>query len=147
QACADTERAATTAAKAATGLVSAARQLVKAAQLGDIAKIRKASESLRLAEQAARQESRNAELAWPLSAEEEEALLRERYEDALIDAAGTRGLKILRQDDRLVAFPSLLKILPESRAVQLDRVKVTALRPSHLVAVLEKNQSKKPRFK
>src|SRR6266567_3566014 len=144
QACADTERAAAAAAKAAAGLAAAAKQLVKAAQSGDIAKIRKTSESLKLAEQAARQESRNAEQAWPLTPAEEEELLNERYEDELIEAARSRGLKIHRQDDRLVSFPSLLKVLPEIRAVQVDRDKVTALRPKHLVAVLEKNQLKKP---
>lgn len=147
QACIDTERAAAAAARAAGALASAAKQLVKAAQSGDIAKIRKTAESLKLAEQAARQEARNAEVAWPLTREEEEVLLRERYEDELMDEARNRGLKIQRQDDRLVSYPSLLKLLPEARAVQLDRAKVTALRPSHLVTVLEKNQSKRPRFK
>ncbi len=147
QACADTERAATAAAKAAAALGSAAKQLVKAAQSGDIAKIRKTAVNLRVADQAARQEARTAEVAWPLTPGEEEVVLRERYEDELMDVARSRGLQIHRHDDRLVSFPSLLKVLPEARAVQVDRARVTGLRPTHLVALLERNQSKKPRFR
>lgn len=146
QACADTERAAGATVKAAGAVVKAAKALTKAAAEGDIHKIRKAAEGLKIAEQASSQQIRNAEMAWPFSPDDEEALLRDGYESELVAAADSRGLKIRRQDDRLVAFPSLLKVLPEQRAVQIDRTRVTALRPSRLVDMLERNQSKRPRF-
>ncbi len=69
------------------------------------------------------------------------------YERELLAAGNERGLKISRQDDRLVIYPSILRLLPEARAVQVDRTRVTGLRPSRLVAHLQANQSKKPRFK
>lgn len=147
QACAGSERAAAAAAKAAAGLATAAKHLAKAAQDGDIAKIRKAADAIKSAEETARQEARNAQLAWPFTADQEETLLRERYERELLAAAVERGLKISRQDDRLIVYPSILRLLPEARAVQVDRTKVTALRPSKLAEQLKANQSKKPRFR
>ena len=147
RACAESERAAAAAAKAASGLARAAKQLEKAAQDGDIAKIHKATDAVKSAEEAARQEARNAQLAWPFTAEQEEAFLGESYERELLAAGNERGLKISRQDDRLVLYPSIVRLLPEARAVQVDRTRVTGLRPSRLVAHLQANQSKKPRFK
>lgn len=147
QACADTQRAAEGVAKAANVLVRAARQMAKAASEGDVGKIRKAMEGLETAALAARQEARNATTAWPFTAEHEEALLRDAYEQELIAAGKERGLKIRHQDGQLVAFPSLVRIVPEQRALLIDRTRVTAIRPSRVAELLLENQSKKPRFK
>lgn len=147
QACVDTERAAAAAVKAAAALVRAAKQLEKAAQDGDISKIRKAAEIIESSELVARQEAANAQQAWPFSPQSEEEFLRDNYEEELFAAAELRGIKITRQDDRLVVYPSILRLLPEGRAVQVDRVKVTGLRPSRLAELLKANQAKRPRFR
>lgn len=147
RACTESERAAAAAAKAAAGVARAAKHLEKAAHDGDIAKIRKAADALKSAEETARQEAHNAQVAWPFTPAQEMALLEERYEKELLATAVERGLKISRQDDRLVVYPSIVRLLPEARAVQVDRTKVTSLRPSILVEQLRANQSKKPRFR
>jgi len=147
KACIETELAAADAVKSATRLASVAKDLVKAAQVGDIAKIRKAVDAVKLAEQVVRQSTRNATEAWPFTPENEEDLLQNRFAAELIATASERGLKISEQDKRLVSYPSIVKVMPETRAVFVDRSKVTTLRPSYLSAVLERNQSKKPRFK
>lgn len=147
QAFSDTERAAADMARAAMALTRAAKNLEKASQEGDISKIHKAVDGIRSAEQVARQEARNAESAWTPTAEEVEKYLRDDYEAELVSVAAQSGMRIIRQDQHLVAYPSLLRVLPEARAVQIDRARVAALRPSKLVKLLLANSSKKPRFK
>jgi len=143
---ADVQRAAFAAAKASVVLVTLTKQIQKAAQDGDIAKIRKVSERLAGALEVARQEGVNTRSAWPFTAEAEEAYLRDDYERELLDVAGTEGLQIRRQDERIVVYPSVLRILPSERAVSIDRIRVPTVRPSKLVALLKANQTKKPRF-
>lgn len=145
-ACLDTERAADAALKAASALSSAARQLLRAAQDGDVGKIRRLRDRLGAAHDAARQEIANARDSWPFSPEDEEEYLRDAYEQELLDEAGRAGLKLFRADDRLVAFPSLIRLLPADRAVRVDRKRVTTLRPKVLIGALKANQNRKPRF-
>jgi hypothetical protein len=143
---ADAERAAAAAAQAAGTVVTSAKQLQKAAIDGDIAKMRKASGRLESALEVARQEVANSCHAWPYPADDEESYLRNGYEGELIEAAKSEGLKIHRQDDRLVAFPSLVRVMPGDRAVRIGRTRVTTIRPSRLVALLRAAQTKKPKF-
>jgi len=143
---ADVERAAAAAAKVCGTLVTLAKQMQKAALDGDIIKIRKMSERLAAALDATRQEVANARSAWPFTPETEEAYLRDGFEQEFLDAAETERLQIRRQDERLVVFPSVLRILPAERAVRIDRNRLTAVRPSKLVSVLKANQTKKPKF-
>jgi len=143
---ADTERAATSAAQAAGAVLVAAKQMQKAALEGDIAKIRKASDRLESALEVARQEVANARSAWPYAPGDEEVYLRDEYERELLEVAKTEGLRIDRQDERLVAFPSVVRVVPAERAVRIDRKRVPAIRPSKLVALLKANQMKKPKF-
>ncbi|HEY8768396.1 MAG TPA: hypothetical protein VIP09_14230 [Dehalococcoidia bacterium] len=143
---ADVEKTATAAAQAAAAVVASAKQMQKAAIEGDIVKIRKASDRLESALGLARQEAANARSAWPYSQDEEEEYLRGDYEQELLEAAKAQGLKIQRQDERLVAFPSVVRIVPSERAARIDRKKVPAIRPTVLVALLKANQTKRPKF-
>jgi len=144
---ADVERAATAVEQASKGLLAAAKQMHKAALEGDIPKMRRASERLEAALEVARQQVANSRSAWPYSPEAEEAHLRDGYELELLDAGKAIGLRIDRQDGRLVSFPSVVRILPTERAVRVDRKKVSAIRPTRLVSMLKANQTKKPRFR
>jgi hypothetical protein len=142
----DVQKAAETAVQAATSVAKAARVLVKTAREGDIAKLRRAVERLVRVQETAAQEVANARGAWPFSEDKEEAYLREHFADELLAQAKKDGLKLFRRDEGLVAFPSLLRVLPTDRAARVDRKRVTTLRPSHLVAVLKSAQTKKSRF-
>jgi hypothetical protein len=143
---ATTERSAESTVKAAAAVAGVAKQLQKAARQGDIAAIRRLSDRLATASEAARQEVSNARVAWPFTPDEEEAYLRADYEQELLDAAALAGLRIDRRDGALVSFPSIVRILPQARAVKIDRRKVAVLRPSTVVTVLKANQTKKPAF-
>jgi hypothetical protein len=143
---ADVERGGAAAEQASKGLLAAAKQMHKAALEGDIARMRRASERLEAALDLARQEVANARSAWPYSPGAEEEYLRDEYEQELLDAAKAAGLRIDRLDERLVSFPSVIRIAPTERAVRIDRKKVSSIRPGRLVSILKTNQTKGPRF-
>ena len=142
----EAERSAAAAAKAGSAIVAAAKQMQKAAQEGDIAKLRRAAERLATASDSARQDVANAKTAWPFSEVEEKEYLTESYEHELLDEATRVGLTIHSRDARLLAFPSILQLLPSELAIRVDRKRVPALRPSHLVRTLLSNQTKKQRY-
>ncbi len=146
QAFADAERSAAVAAKAGTAVVSAAKSMQKAAKEGDISKLRKAAEKLVEATSAVRQDVANAKTSWPFSEQEEREYLKESYSIELSEEASERGLQIHSRDDRLLAYPSMLRILPNELAVNVDRKRVPSIRPSYLVDTLLANQKKKSRY-
>ena len=143
---ADAERSAAAAAKAGGAIVSAAKQMQKAAQEGDIAKLRRAADRLASATDAARQDAANAKTAWPFTEEQERDYLGASYEHELLDEAARAGLTVQSRDSRLFAYPSILQVQPNDLAVRIDRKRVTSIRPSHLVQVLLKNQTRRSRY-
>ncbi len=141
----DAERSAAAAAKAGSAIAAAAKQMQKAAQEGDIARLRRAAERLATATDSARQDVANARTAWPFSEAEEKEYLTDSYEHELLEEANRAGLTIYSRDARLLAFPSILQLLPSELAVRVDRKRIPAIRPSHLVRALLANQSRGPR--
>jgi hypothetical protein len=140
------ERAADSAAKAAAAVLTASRQLKKAARQGDISGLRRSADRLALTLDALRQEAANARAAWPFGVDAEETYLKEGYESELVAAAQASGLNIAERDGRLLVFPSVVRILPAERTIRIDRRRVAGIRPSHVIAMLRANQLKKPRF-
>jgi len=139
-------RSAASAAKAGAQITGAAREMQKAALEGDIAKIRRALTRLGAATDIARQELANARDAWPFSEEEQQAYMSTRYSAELVAEAANTDLRIFERDGHLLAYPSVLRVLPSELAVRIDQKKVTTIRPSHLMKVLLANQSKKPKY-
>jgi hypothetical protein len=142
----DVERAAASAITAAQAVVSTLRGLEKAAKVGDIAAIERASHRLDGASRALRQQTANARQSWPYSNEQASEYLESGYTDELESAARSAGLALFERDGRLIAFPSVLRVLPSDRAVRVDRTKVSAIRPSRLVSMLRTNQQKKAKL-
>ena len=143
---ADTERAAALTAKSAGDVARAAKALEKAAKTGSIAGVRKAQGDLSSALGVLRQEVANAAGAWPFQPDGEEAYLKDDFAAELRQVAAARGLDIHEQDGRLIAPPSIVRVLPGNRAVRIDRKQVSAVRPSHLAGLLVENQKKPARF-
>lgn len=142
---AEAERAAGVAGKVVRALAGAVKQMEKAASDGDLFKMRKASERIAGIVESTRQDVLNARQAWPFSAEEEENYLRDSYAGEIMEAAKTENLQIQQRDEGLIAFPSILRILPSERVVKLNRRKVQAVRPSRLVKMLRAIQTRKPK--
>ncbi len=142
----EAERAADAASKAVGSLLAATKQLKKAARDGDTAAIRRSSERLGLAMDAVRQEVVNARGSWPFGEDAEEAYLKDDYETELLAAARAAGLRMDQRDGRLLAFPSIVRVLPADRSLRIDRKRVLSIRPSRVIAALKANQTKKSRF-
>ncbi len=147
QALSDAEATAEAARKSAAGVVSQARALVKAAQTGNIAAIKRCQ--INLEDQAGALEDKvvAACSCWPFTDEEEQHLFEKDYIGLLRDAADEKGLRIFERDGLVIAYPSILRVLPSEKAVRIDRKKVSTINPDYLVDLLLKNQKKSSGFK
>ncbi len=142
----DAARAADSTLKAAQALVSVTRKMQKAAQTGNIAGMKRAQGDLDAALGGLRQAVADAVSSWPFSENEEERYLESGYADELRRTAMERSLEIHERDGQLISHPSIVRILPGDRAVRVDRKKVSAIRPSHLIGLLLENQKKRSRY-
>ena len=141
------ESAADSVLEALNEAASIAWQLRKASQDGNIAAVRRQSERLDGAVNLIRQEVANASTAWPFTAEDERRYLEEGYGRELQAEAEKRGLQVFERDGRLIAHPSMVRVLPGERAVRIDRRQSSAVRPSRVVADLAKLQNNPSRFR
>ena len=139
------ENAADSVLASLNGAASIARQLRKASQEGNIAAMRRHSERLETVLGRIGQEISNASTAWPFTADEEREYLEEGYNKELRDTAQRKGLQVFERDGRIIAHPSVVRVLPGDRAVRIDRRKSSTIRPSKLVADLEKLQKSPPK--
>ena len=146
QAFSDMEKAAASTAKSATDLTKLARALEKAAKDGNIAAAKRAQRSMSEAINALRQEVSNSVESWPFGEDEEQRYLNDDYVHELRTVAAGKGLDIYERDGRMIAHPSIVRVLPSSRAVMIDRKQISTIRPTRLADILLENQEKKPSF-
>ncbi len=139
----DTEQAAKSTLASARLLMTQARALERAAKNGSVVAMNRARDRLDEAFSALEREVNGASDAWPFEEWEEEDYLSESYANELRVAASKIGLDIYERDGLLVSYPSIVRILPERRAVRVDRKQVSTIRPSHLSDLLLKNRDKK----
>ena len=142
----DVEKDAASTLKAAADLTQAARQLQKAAKDGNIAAVKRMQGRLDDMSNRLAQTVSNAVKSWPFDAEEEERYLRDGYAVELRRVASDKGLDIHERDGQLISHPSIVQILPGTRAVRIDKKKVSTIRPSHLADILLQNQKKPVRY-
>ena len=79
--------------------------------------------------------------------DEQEYLASGSYAKELLSEAAARDVAMFEADERLLCYPSLLKVLPGDAAVDVDRRREKRLRPSVLVSLLATAQSRPPRFR
>lgn len=147
QAFEDTERAAAATIDSARRLARLAGQIQRAAKTGNVAAVKRTQDRLGDALTVLAQEVKSAVESWPFGEEEEERYLESGYAAELIAAAAEQGLEIFEGDTGLIAHPSVVRILPEKRAVRIDGKQNSYIRPSHLAGVLLANQTKRSRFR
>jgi hypothetical protein len=143
---ADTERAAALTIKSAADVTRAAKKLERYAKTGRINAMRQAQAELDEAMKVLRQEVANTAEAWPFLPNEEEAYLKERFSAELRQVAASQGLEIHERDEQLIAYPAIVRVAPDRRAVRIDRKQESAIRPTYLAAALRANQQKPARF-
>ncbi len=148
--CAKAESIAVEIEKQARQLQRSAVAMKKAAQEGDPAKIRKAAGQIDEAASETQQIQDTLQRGWPISDAKLTEVLKGPYVKELMGTAAAAGISLNQGDNYLAAFPVILEILPEARVLKLDKARLTALRPSTVVARirarLSKAHSKPERF-
>ncbi len=139
------ETAAGRTATEAAALAKAAKQLVKAAQDGNVGHVRRQSGRLADLLAAVTEHAERAAASWPFAVDEEHAYLEERFGAELRGQADRIGLNVTPRDETLVCSPSIIRVNPADRAVTIDGRKRTAIRPSKLAADLLDLQRVGPR--
>ena len=145
KALAKTESDADAAFRAATTTVSSLKKFRAAAHSGDLRELRKTIEAADQAITALRQQFANAKEGWDF---DEEAYLSGRdFLSEILQTAKQMGVKVFEQDDRLYCYPFLVRILPNERAILIDKKRERGLRPSIFVNHLRELQNKPVRFR
>ena len=140
------ENAAESVLKTLSDVTRLTKQMRKAAQDGNIAAVRRTSERLQDSLNLVRQEVANAADAWPFTPDHEREYLQGQYAEELKEEAGKKGIQVFDRDGRLIAHPSVVRVMPGDRAVEINRRQMSTIRPSKVVGVLEDLQRRPPRF-
>ena len=128
----ETETAAGVAVKAASRVLSQARAMVKAAQSGNVAAIRRVGQHLDVAVSDLVGSADDACESWTFDEEEERQFFKTRFVAELKAAAAERGLTLHEREGLLMCYPSIVRALAGGCAVRMDRRKVSTVRPSFL---------------
>lgn len=140
------ERALDGALRGANATARELKRALGAARTGQIRDLRKALAAARTAADGLSVDTR--ELGDTFDFDERAYLASGGYVKELLAEAGARGLVIVEgDDDRLLCYPSLLRVLPGDAAIEIDKVRDRRLRPSVLVTALARAQEKGARFK
>ncbi|MGH3736713.1 MAG: hypothetical protein ACRDT6_14040 [Micromonosporaceae bacterium] len=140
-----TEREVDAALRGAAATVRELKRARGAARSGHVRDLRKSLTAARDAARVLADDTRV--LADGFDFDEQAYLSSGEYVKELLAEAEAQGLSIVEDDDRLLCYPSLLRILPGDAAVEVDKVRDRRLRPSVLVTALARAQERGPRFK
>lgn len=125
--------------------VKAAKALVNAARMGDLAAIEKSLTEIERSAQALQVQQRNTREGWSFDAAR--YVRSGAYLDELKVVAADAGLTLHEQNGRIFSYPVLLRILESDIALTIDRKKTRTMRPSYLAALLKKANVQPPKFR
>ncbi|MGH2584836.1 MAG: hypothetical protein ACRDJE_07985 [Dehalococcoidia bacterium] len=140
-----TEQDADAGLKAATAVSAALKRARAAARDGNL---RDLPATLAAAEQAVRalhEQVVRARAGWDF--DDEDYFASGGYLRELLETAQQMGVAIHERDERLYCYPSLVRVLPSDRAVQIDKARERRVRPSVVVAHLRDRQRRPPQFR
>lgn len=140
-----TEREVDRALRSATATVRELKRALGAARAGQVRDLRKSLTAAQTAAAGLAADTRT--VAEGFDFDEQAYLASGGYVKELLAEAEARGLTIVEDDDRLLCYPSLLRVVPTDAAIEIDRVKDRRLRPSVLVTALAQAQQRGPKFK
>jgi hypothetical protein len=126
-------------------VMASCKKIKDAAKVGDLVKLRKLldegkSATLELGCDFLKTQER-------LNFDEASYLAGKDFRQELLTTAQQMGVNLYEHDGYLFSYPVLLKILHNERAVSIDRIRESRLRPSVLVKRLKEVQNKPLRFK
>jgi len=145
QALAEIEAEAGDLVKTTKQVMASFKKIKDAAKVGDLVKLRKLLEegkaaTLNLGCDFVKTQER-------LNFDEASYLAGKDFRQELLTTAQQMGVNLYEHDGYLFSYPVLLKILHKERAVSIDRIRESRLRPSVLVKRLKEVQNKPLRFK
>lgn len=124
------------------------RELKRAGAGAAVGQVRELRRALDAAAEAAEQLAAAARAARDgYDLDEAEHLASGAYAEELLEQAAERGVAMYEEDERLLCYPSLIRVVPGDAAVEVDRRRERRLRPSVVVSALAAAQSRPPRFK
>lgn len=127
---------------------AAVRELKKARAGASQGQVRDLRKTLAAAETAATELAAAARAAAAsYDFDETEHLASGGYAKELLAVAAEQGVAMFEEDERLLCYPSLLRVLPGDAAVEIDKRKERRLRPSVVVSALAAAQGRPPRFR
>jgi hypothetical protein len=145
EAMAASERAVDAAVRTATATLRELRRARASAKAGQIRELRRALAAAESAATAVAEETRAARAGFDL--DDQEYLASGGYAKELLEAASSAGVAMFEEDERLLCYPSLVRIVPDAAAVEIDKARERRLRPSVLVGMLRARQERPPKFK
>jgi hypothetical protein len=145
QALAKTEADAEAACKAAAVALRSLKKFRAAAQVGNLRELQRTIEAAGQAIADLRRQFTTAKEGWDFN---EDAYFSDgSFVAEVLETAEQAGVRVYERDDRLYCYPSLIRMLPNDRAVVIDKTRERRLRPSVLVHHLQELQDKPVRFR
>lgn len=115
------------------------------AATGQVRDLRKALDAAVALSTELAEAARDARQAFDL--DEADYLTSGAYAKELLALAAERGVAMFEADERLLCYPSLVRLLPGDAALEIDRRRDKKLRPSVVVDALAAAQQRPPRFR
>jgi len=119
-----------------------ARAAAAGGQMRDLRRAQEAAETL--AGEAAEAVSA---LRREFSFDEQAHLASGGYTKELLGLAAEAGLAIMEEDDRVLCYPSVVRVLPADAAIEIDKVRDRRIRPSAVLLTLQARQARPARFR
>jgi hypothetical protein len=133
---------------AALAVVGLGRELKRARAAAAAGEVRELRRSLRVAADQAREVADRVSAAEACYEVDEVELLESgAYAKELRAAAEAAGVAMFERDDQLLCYPSIVRVLPGERALEVDRRRLRGIRPSVVVDQLGRAQRAGPRFR
>lgn len=140
-----TEADAESAARAAAAVTREIRRAHGAAAHGTLRDLQKALAAAEQLADALREATRSLRAGWRF--DERAHLESGAYTAELLAAAQERGVRLFEQDERILSYPSVVRVLPAEAALEIDRKRERRIRPSVVVEHLRAQQGRPPRFR
>lgn len=129
--------------KAAAGVTRELRKAKAAAAGGQVRELRRALDAA--AGLAAELADAVTEVRASYDIDEAAYLASGDYAKELLAAAAERGVAMFEEDERLLCYPSLVRVLPADSVIEIDRRRERRLRPSVVAGLLAAAQQRPPR--
>ena len=131
--------------KVASTATKALKRFHTAAHVGNLRDLRTTISAAEQAIDALRRQFDTAKAGWDF--DEQAYFANGAFLREVLETARRMNVRVYEQDELLYSYPSLIRVVPNDRAVLIDKTRERRLRPSVLVAHLRDLQQRPPRFR